>query len=395
MRFVLDDFKLKILSYAVWLGLAIGMCTVVLLDQKERSVTPSYRKAAINWFESKPLYNMKGSDFIYFPQAALAFAPWGFLPRPVGEVFWRCSILTIFALGVRRLTSSCGGNESWQLITTISAALIGAGCVRNGQSTLMIAGLMMLATVDASEKKWWRSSLLISLAFAFKPLALVLLLLLAGTYLPMLWRIAICMIFVALAPFLTQSPDYVISQFRDCFENSRIAFDLGESGHWAQFFGMLKVFGLDCDSKLQQFVRLTTAILTWITCRWVIRKLPSQRSAVSLYGLAACYIMLFNSRTEGSTYAMVGAVYGILFSIEMYESKRIFPAILYALAIISTIFNFDLALLFVKRPNEVWLAPFICTIVTCDLTYRIFTEFRVSKAEEATRESASSDERSH
>lgn len=367
-------------AWLIWiaLGLVISIVVVRSQDTGERSVTGSYRAAVQNWFAGEPLYNMAGSGFIYMPQAALAFAPWGLLPKVIGEITWRWTILIVFASGVFRLTRLLSQDHRWFLMATLASAGTGAGCARNGQSTLMIAGLMMLAAADLKDQQWWRATVLLSLAFAFKPVSIVLILLVAAIYPQMLWRLAIGMSAVGVAPFLTQRPDYVISQFVACYQNSRVAFSVGETGHWAQLFGMLKVAGLDLPSPVQQIGRLTAAVATLGGCWIAVRKLPANRSAFYLYAISACYLMLFNSRTEGSTYAMVGPVYGVLLAEAWLLRRHSIATVGYALAVIATVFNFDLALLVVRRPNEIWLAPLICVIVTVCLLVGLMRDIRTS-----------------
>ncbi len=368
--------RIRRAAWLVWFTLAIVISLVVLFSKKERSVTPEYRHAVENWFAGRPLYNMAGSGFIYMPQAALVFAPWGLLPKPVGEVLWRWTIVGVLAAGVFRFTRLASSDDRWFLINTIASAGTAAGCALNGQSTLIITGLMLLAAVDLSEQRWSRAAVLLLLAFAFKPVAIVLVLLAAAIHPPMLWRLMIGMAVVALAPFLTQHPAYVVSQFVACWENSRIAFSKGETGHWAQLFGMLKVAGLDLPSPVQQAGRLTFAVATLFACWLAAKKLPAARSTFYLYALSACYLMLFNSRTEGSTYAMVGPVYGILLS-EAWLQRRSQPGTIgFVLAIVATVFNFDLALLVVRRPNEIWLCPLVCVLVTICLVLRLTHELR-------------------
>lgn len=366
-------------AWGVWLAVALVVC-ISAVAGKQRSVTPSYRNAVHNWFAGKPIYNMAGSDFIYLPQAALVFAPWAALPVPVSEVLWRATILGVLAAGVYQFTRLASPDDRWFLITTFAAAGTGAGCARNGQSTLMITGLMLLAVTDLDRQKWWRAAVLLSLAFAFKPVAIVLILLVAAIYPPMLWRLAIGMLVVAFAPFLTQRPEYVISQLQACFENSQTAFAVGISGHWAQLFGMLKVAGWDVPASAQQVVRIGFAAVTLVGCWIAARKLPSVRALFYLYAFAMSYLMLFNSRTEGSTYAMIGPVYGVLLAEAWLFHRNRIRTIGYLAAVIATVFNFDLALLVVKRPDEIWLCPFICVIVTVDLIRRFVHEISISPA---------------
>jgi hypothetical protein len=372
-----DSPRIRRTAWLVWISIAVVVSLVVLLDRKERSVTPSYRNAVIHWFAGEPLYNGAGSGFIYLPQAALAFAPWGLLPKPVGEVAWRWSILAVLAAGVYRWTRVASTDDRWFLINSVATAATAVGCARNGQSTLMITGLMLLATVDLQQRQWGRAALLLVLAFAFKPVAIVLMLLAAALYRPMISRLAVGMAFVAVAPFLTQSPGYVVSQFAAFYQNTGVAFADGETGYWAQLFGMFKVAGLDVSSSLQQASRLACAALTLVACGLAARRLPQGRNTFYLYALSNCYLMLFNSRTEGSTYAMVGPVYGVLLAEAWLQRRRLVPALLFGLAIVATVFNYDLARLATRRPNhDVWLCPFVCVLVTIYLAARLVIELR-------------------
>lgn len=375
-------------AWVTWIALAAIMCTIVVSDivndKPERSVTKSYRSAVENWFAGRPLYNMGGSDFIYMPQAALVFAPWGLLPKPVGEVLWRCTILAVMAAGVYRVTRQSSLDDRWFLINTVVTVATAAGCARNGQSTLIITGLMLLATADIAENKWWRATILLSLAFAFKPVAIVLILLAAAIYPQMRWRLAIGMAVVAVSPFLTQRPEYVISQFQAFSENSKVAFSKGETGDWAQVYGMLKVFGLDLPSPIQQVGRLGFAAATLVACWLAARKLHPIRATFYLYSLSACYLMLFNSRTEGSTYAMVGPVYGLLLAEQWLMKRKTMATVSLILAAVLTVFNYDigrfLTTSFLGKPNEIWLCPFVCVLVSIYLVMQLIRELRTSNS---------------
>lgn len=387
---IVESTRARQAAWLVWIVLTVSICLVVLLDKKERSVTPNYRDAVRHWFAGEPLYNMQGSGFIYLPQAALVFAPWGLLPKPVGEVMWRVTIMAVLAAGVLRWTRIASTDDRWFLVNSVACIATGVGCLRNGQSTLMITGLMLLATVDLQEKKWCRATVLLALAFAFKPVAIVMILLAGAIHPQMLWRLAIGMAVVAVAPFLMQRPDYVISQFIAFDQNTRVAFATGETGYWAQLFGMLKVAGWDVPSPVQQTLRLVFAGATLVACWWTARRLPADRNSFYLYALSNCYLMLFNSRTEGSTYAMVGPVYGVLLAEAWLQRKNRMASLAFLLATIATVFNYDLAKLVARGRNEdVWLCPFVCILVTCYLFVRLTCEFRAVGAIKAspTRES--------
>lgn len=365
-------------AWLAWIGMAISIGLILYFDDlhgRERSVVPNYRAAVVNWIAGKPLYNMGGSGFVYAPQCALVFVPWALLPKPYGEIVWSCTILAVLAAGVYHLTRMVSKDDRWFLINTVVTAAIAAGCARNGQATLIITGLMMLATVDLGAERWWRATILLALAFAFKPVAFVMILLVAAVYRPMLWRLSVATVLVAIAPFLLARPEYAMTQCLAFYENSRIAFRDGETVYWAHIYGMLKVFGLDLSSPAQQTGRVIFAVGTLWACWAAARKLPQDRGLFFLFAFSNCYLMLFNSRTEGSTYAMVAPVYGILLA-ESLQRRKIGLTIGFTLGAIATTLNFDIAKHITPPPREIWLGPFVCTVVSAYLTWRLIKEVR-------------------
>ena len=369
-------------SWWSWLALTgVVTLTVVMsiLTGQERSVTRSYQSAVVHWFAGEPLYNMEGHGFLYLPQAALTFAPWAMLPHTASELLWRWCMIGVLAASCLRLTRLLGGDDRWFFAISASSVVLAWGCARNGQSTLLITGLMILAAADLSEARWWRATTLLSLAFAFKPLAIVMILLAAAVYPRMSWRLAIGLLFVAVVPFLTQRPDYVISQYRACVQNLEITFEVGETGLWAQFFGMLQVAGIEFPSAVRTAIRLLAAATTLFACWKASRVLSPERTAFYLFSFASCYLMLFNSRTEGNTYTMIGPVYGALLAEAAFRLKNRTSTAWLIAAMVLTVANYELALLVTPRPKAIWISPLVCVGVTCYLINRLVQDIRTTR----------------
>ena len=361
-------------GWLTWLLLTAAITFTVIfsiLMEQERSVTPAYCSAVVNWFEGRPLYSMQGHGFLYLPQAALVFAPWAVLPHDFSELLWRWTIIGVMAMGAARLTRLLGGDGRWFCVISISSAVLAWGCARNGQSTLLITGLMILAAADLSEARWWRAALLLSVAFAFKPLAIVMILLAAVVYPRVSWRLALGLAFVAIAPFATQYPDYVISQYQDCYQSLKVTFNVGENENWAQLFGMLNVAGISIPSPVRSGIRLAAAAGTLFLCLRASRHLSPQLTAFYLFSFAACYLMLFNSRTEGNTYAMVGPVYGVLLAEAAYRLQNRWATNAMISAVTLSVLNYELAILVTPRPSAIWISPLVCACVTGYLIVRL------------------------
>lgn len=373
---VYQSKAVRLTAWSVWIALAIVCNLITLLETTERSVFPNYRAAVKNWIAVEPLYNLGGSGFVYAPQAAMVFVPWGILPKPFGEIVWAWTNLGILAAGVYRFTRLLSTDDRWFLVNSLVSVAMAAGCARNGQATLIITGLMILGAADAGEKRWWRATILLAIALAFKPVAFVLILLVAAIYPQMLWRLFIGTAVVALAPYLTHPSHYVTEQFVAFYQNSRVAFGDGETGYWAHLFGMLKVAGLDLPSAIQQAGRVIFAVGTLAVCWLAVKRLPANRGTYYLFAFSNCYLMLFNSRTEGSTYAMLGPVYGLLLAEAWFQGPRTSTTVGFVLAIVATVFNFDIARILTPPPREIWLAPFVCVVVTIYLLFRLSLDLR-------------------
>ena len=375
-------------SWWSWLALtAVVTFTVIMsiVTGQERSVTPAYQSAVVHWFAGEPLYSMEGHGFLYLPQAALTFAPWAMLPHTASELVWRWCMVGVLAASCIRLTRLLGGDDRWFFAISVSSVVLAWGCARNGQSTLLITGLMILAAADLSEARWWRATILLSLAFAFKPLAIVMILLAGAVYPRMSWRLAIGLLFVALVPFLTQRPDYVISQYLACVQNLEITFEVGETGLWAQFFGMLQVAGIEFPSPVRTGMRLLAAAATLFACWKASQSLTPERSAFYLFSFASCYLMLFNSRTEGNTYTMIGPVYGALLAEAAFGLKSRTSTAWLIAAVVLTVANYELAVLVTPRPKAIWISPLVCVGVTGYLIFRLVQDMRtVNLRDQAT-----------
>ncbi len=370
-------------GWLTWLALTAVITAVVIYSiavNQERSVTPAYRSAVGHWFSGQPLYNMQGHGFLYLPQAALVFAPFAILPHSLCEILWRWTIIGVLAASVAKLTRSLNGDGRWFFAISAASTVLAWGCARNGQSTLLITGMMIFAALDLGESRWWRATVLLALAFAFKPLAIVMILLAAAVYPQMSWRLAIGLLLVVVAPFATQRPDYVISQFQDCIRNLQITFQVGESEPWAQFFGMLQAAGIDLPGIVRTPIRLVAAAATLYACWRASRTLSPQRSALYLFSLGACYVMLFNSRTEGNTYTMVGPVYGLLIAEAAFRLKRQTSTNWLIAAVVLSVLNYELAILITPRPTAVWICPLVCVGVSVYLVRRLIEEMNDARS---------------
>jgi len=350
-------------AWLAW-GLLLLVLVALVLAGNRRTVTGNYREAALLWFRGGDIYAGTGVGFLYLPQAAILFAPFAWLPLKLGEIAWRAVSVGAFAIGLRRYASLAGresGAELFPLMTALSLPLA-FSCFRNGQSTVLIAALMMIAVADLADRRWVRAAAWLSLGLALKPLVIVLTLLAGALYKPVRWRLLAGTAVVLASPFLFQAPGYVVSQYQSCAASLQATARLGVESYWAHFFGMLKVAGVSVSSTLQTGVRLLAAGgILWL-CRLARERYTAGQAAVWLYALAVCYLMLFNPRTENNTYAMLGPAIAVFCGQALLVERRPRVAAALAAAAIAILGSHQITKGITPPPQSVWLAPLVCTV---------------------------------
>lgn len=353
------------LAWFAW-GVLFAVTATLVLAGSRRTVTGNYREAAFLWFLGKDLYAnavRTGHGFLYLPQAAILFAPFAWLPHAAGEIAWRAVSIGAFAIGLRRYASLAGregGAELFPLMTALSLPLA-FSCARNGQSTVLISALMMLAVADLADRRWGRATAWLSLGLAFKPLVLVLTLLAGALHRPMRWRLLAGTAAVLAFPFLFQSPEYVASQYRSCVAGMQASARLGLTSYWAHFFGMLNVAGISVSPSVQTGVRILAAGGTLWLCHIAQKRCAAAEAGVWLYALSVCYLMLFNPRTENNTYAMLGPSIAAFCGMALLVERRPKVALALAFAVGGILGSHQITKWITPPPRSVWLAPLVCT----------------------------------
>lgn len=358
-----------------WLILYLLVAGFVLAGS-EHSVTPLYFEAAANFFRGDDLYVSGGRGFLYFPQAAILSAPFSLLPRLAGDLLWRLTTISVFALGVYRLSrlaTASRPNAVFAAMSWLSATLAWSSAL-NGQATLTMAGLLMFAAGDIADRRHWRAAAVLALAVAVKPLAIVVLLV-AAVYWPRLaLRLPVTCGVAALAPFLLQSTGYVAEQYADCMTMLRDAARLGAQKPWAQLFGMLHVLEIELSESFQTGARIVAALLT-LTAGWhARRRLEPARALLYVYALATCYLMLFNPRTENNSYAMLAPVIGWCCAEALLIERRWRPGLMFVVIAVGTIGSHEFGRQLLPASRAVWLAPLMALWFTVVLVIRLFRE---------------------
>jgi hypothetical protein len=309
-------------AWVVWACFAL-LVLIARLDSTDsiENVFSVYREAGLRWLHGEDLYPAQ-FRFNYFPPSAVFFAAWSWLPFGLEGAIWRIANIAVFALGLWRI-SACGEQPvppARFFIATVVTVVLSASAARYGQMTLAMSGLMMAAVADVESGALWRTAILAALAVALKPLALVLALLLVATYPRLLWRTTIALALFFLLPFLFQHTDYVLRQYAD------VPAMLDTRSHqlyeWQHLFGLLEKLGWVVTNTQQALITGTSAVFVLFLGWRVRQRTPGIGAALTLYGLATCYILLFGTATERNTFAMMAPTIGLVAATAWHSRDR-------------------------------------------------------------------------
>ncbi len=363
-----------------WFGWAalFLMAAAFIIAGSGRTVVPAYREGALSWLGGEIIYKDPGvGGFVYLPQAAILFIPFSLLPVFAGEVLWRLVNIGVFALGIHglaRLAKERPGRELFPLITLVTIPLAW-DCARNGQATLALTGLMLLSVVDVARSRWWRATLWLSLGVAVKPLAIVLVLLIMAIYRPMTWRVLLGMAAVALAPFATQHPAYVLQQYSAFLHSTTTAAHVGVVAKgWSSPFNALRLAGVDLPEQVQTVLRLVAAFATLALCALARRRHDAARSAIFVFALAALYLMLFSPRTESNTYAMLGPAIGVFLAGALLVENRPGEGVLLGGIAAILLGSRLLERLLTPHADTNWVSPLMAACFDAYVLVRLFSD---------------------
>ena len=365
-----------------WIGWAVLFLATaaIIASGSNRTVVPAYREGAVYWMAGQTIFAHPGvGGFVYLPQAAVLFIPFALLPVVAGEVLWRLVNIAVFAVGIfqfSRLVSGKTGKGLFPLMTLVTLPLAW-DCARNGQATLIITGLMLLAVVDIARTRWWRAVLWLCLGVAVKPLVIVLALLVMVIDRPLSWRLLAGMLLTALFPFLTQHPGYVLEQYAAFWSSLTKAVHVGavDKG-WTTPFNALQVLGITVPEKVQTLLRLAAALGTLALCRLSRFRHDAVRSAVFVFSLSVAYLMLFSPRTENNTYAMLGPAIAVFLAGAYIAEQRRGEGLLLGCMAGAILGGRVIERLLTPHAGTSWVSPLMAVCFTAYLLVRFVREMQ-------------------
>ncbi len=378
MSYINNDNNDRTVRYAFigWSVLTIIMLAMIIAGNS-RSFDPSYRAAALDWIAGRDLYDGNGvGGFVYLPQAAMLFIPFVLLPQTLGEVLWRFLSIGAFAFGVRKFSQFAVEKYQANIFPLMSLVTIPFTweSARNGQSTIIMMGMMLLTVVDMGRSRWSRAAMWLSLGIALKPLIIVFVLLAMALYRPMTWRLLLGLAAVALSPLIMHSPDYVLKQYAACLHNTMTAAHVGVVvvGSWTTPFNIFRLLNINVPEQVQTVIRIIAAIATLTLAFYIRLRFDPKRSIVLIFSMAVMYLILFSPRTENNTYVMLGPVIAFFISNAILIERRYKEGILLCMfSLIMLSHRFFEHLIF-PHAEPTWLSPIIATCFAVFLLNEVF-----------------------
>lgn len=311
-------------AWILWLLVFLGGAIRAVVNPA--GVTRVYRESASLWLAGEPLYADGIHGFLYLPHSAILSQPllWGNFYFT--EVLWRLGGVGLFVWGVHRLCRLVARHTSVELFPLVTFVGIWPmlGCAGNGQASLHMTACMMWATIACAERRWWTATVALMLAVAWKPLAVVLILLLGAVYWrTMAWRLLAGLGGLFAAPFLMQSTAYVWRQYELAVTKMTVSGTADASKFVASdLSGMLSYFGVPTEPHQLLPVRAAAALVTAVLALVARRRWPEPLAAVWVFVLATGYLMIFNPRNESNTYAVVAPALALVFALEFLVERR-------------------------------------------------------------------------
>jgi Glycosyltransferase family 87 len=339
------------LSFRGWFALAVVLWGAVLVGAFVRSlIRPNeanigiyrvYAEAGRNWLAGVPIYD-EHDNWVVFPYSPVVATPFVFLsqlPDALGSAFWRLTVGVVYLLALERwiriaLPRDLG--ERRYLLGLLVLPLA-ATTILAGQMGGLVAATILIGITAAVEERWTLAAVALVAACLLKIYPVSLALLLAACYLrPFAGRFVLIGILGALTPFLFQSPDYVIGQYEGWFHmlhsSDRLYWPLDIANRNLTLLFRVWIMPPTHAGHIasQLLAALVAAVLCVLHRRalapaspdcfeagrfggpasagecWGMANGSLRRIALTVLGLAGCWMTLFGPVVESYTYILLG-----------------------------------------------------------------------------------------
>lgn len=307
---------------SLWILALVVISVLVALKPNRHTVYTLYSEAGRGWFEGKDSYATMWLGYRYSPPVTVAFSTIGWLPDRIGGVVWRlfgaALMIVGFAYAAQMLERSWSQwsvrqrQWAWLLLLPLTAANL-----HNGQVNLHMIGLLLIAAAAAADRRWNWCAVCLAAVCLLKvyPIAFALLLVLVFPR-QLGLRFPIAMLLGIGLPFLTQSTDYVLSEYRT-FINAMIGddrFDGATGPRYRDLSRLLFVAGISMDRAtyfvIQALTGIAAAVLV-VIAQWRLNWTSTRSLRLAAF-LGIFWMLLCGPATESSTYVLIAPIAALL-----------------------------------------------------------------------------------
>jgi Glycosyltransferase family 87 len=300
------------LTVCIWAVILAVSCVHGLLRPGSNSTFPCFYEGGRNWFGGRELYQELGASCRYSPLFHVFMVPLTILPIGLASLLWRLLNAGVLLAGLAcwiRTVLPADLNRTQKTLLFLLPIPLAFGSLFNGQSNLLMVGLMLLTVAALQKEQWTLGALWLALSCMLKlyPLALGLVLMLlyprrfAGRFLG-------CLALGLLLPFAMQSPNYVARQYANwghvlhIDDRSQMQFGHAYRDLWL----LCRRLQLPISKVQYQGVQLGTALVVALASWWTARRTADRRLVLNrAFGYVCCWIILCGPATESCTYIVL------------------------------------------------------------------------------------------
>jgi glycosyl transferase family 87 len=339
--FILDPWRR--FDWRTWPGFVAwaAMFLIVVgntLAGSTPSITPAYRIASESFMRGDSLYpDVSGpiAGFLYLPGFAVAFMPFDWLGPWIGDAVWKATGLALLTYAA---WSSCREMHRDIRVRVLSVAFalsipLLAGSFLNGQSNIHLAAACWLMTLSAFREKTTGVLFWTGAAILAKPLAIVMILLIAALRPRMIPALAGGIVWAIGLPLIAADGQYVLSLYRDCWK-MLTTMAVSERFTTADFTAVILRLGWSLDLGLIAIIRCIAALAAWAIALWISFRLPRNAAVLGVMIIGASYMCLFNPRAEGLTYSILALPCAMVIGVYLYEGRA---RVLWAMAAVTMV----------------------------------------------------------
>ena len=298
------------LALRFWILFSIVVTIKTFVSPHKHTVYTIFDLASINWWRGLSIYVSDGlaTGYRYTPTFAVALTPMAMLPRAIGGALW--TLANVWMLyGALRLFARDLLADTWtrrrEAELLAIALLISIRGFWAAQSNALLLALVLLSGSMILRRHWWRAALCLALPVYIKiwPIAAALVLIACWPK-QLSWRWPVIMAVLAIVPFLTQRPSYVIGQYQSFGE--LLVGPCQE--RWSAFrdaWTIWEALGTP-DPRVFRAMQLLAAAGVLAACLWKrLSGAPTERVVLTAVALWPAWQLLFGPASERNTYGLL------------------------------------------------------------------------------------------